>query len=61
MFGAMKVNNVESYAVNARYWVVRVVDGEAWFYDGFNSLNDAKACASECNGLVVNNLDTVNK
>lgn len=37
----VKVNNVPDYAKTRRFWVVKIVDGEYWFYGAFNDVTKA--------------------
>ena len=52
-----KVNNVPQYAHNYRYWVVRAVEGELWFWGAWNDENRANEVAAELlNGAIVVNM-----
>lgn len=48
----MKINNVESYALNKKFIVYRMIDGEAWFYDAWNDTRKAEEQSREINGYV---------
>lgn len=51
------VNNVPQYALTMRYWVVRAVEGEMWFWGAWNDEYTACMAAAELfNGGVVVNL-----
>lgn len=49
------VNNVENYAKEDPYWVVRICEGEAWFYSAWDDEKKAQRAASEIGGVVVEN------
>ena len=49
----MKVNNVADWAKEAKYMTIRIVDGEAWFYDAWNDADKAIAQAVEEGGHVI--------
>ena len=49
----MKVNNVASWAKEKKYMTIRMVDGEAWFYDAWNDADKAIAQAIEEDGHVI--------
>lgn len=53
----IKVNNVAEYAGEDRYWVVRIVDGEAWFYGSWETEKEATKVAKEVGGMVVENTE----
>ena len=47
----IKINNAPDYAHKYRYWVVRKVDKEFWFFGSWNDLNTARAiCKTVGNG-----------
>lgn len=51
------VNNVPNYAHDYRYWVVRAVEGELWFWGAWNDENRANEVAAELfNGAIVVNI-----
>ena len=39
----MNVNNVPSFAYRMDWWIVNMVDGEAWFYDAHHTEAAARA------------------
>ena len=41
----MMINNVPEYAKEYKYWVVRYVDGEAWFWGAYHEGRDAERAA----------------
>lgn len=49
----MKVNNVASWANEKKYMTIRMVDGEAWFYDAWNNVDKAIAQAIEEGAYVI--------
>ena len=52
----MHVNNVPEYAHHHRYWVVRAVNGELWFYGAWDDEDRANEVAAELpNGALVFN------
>ena len=51
----IKVNNVAEYAGDDRFWVVRIVDGEAWFFGSYDNPFKAEQAAHEIGGIVVEN------
>ena len=51
----IKVNNVAEYAGECRWWAIRIVDGEAWFYGAFDTEKEATKAAKEIGGMVVEN------
>lgn len=54
----MKVNNVAPWAREKKYMTIRVVDGEAWFYDAWSDEAKAIMQAVEVGGHVIP-VDTV--
>lgn len=53
----MKVNNLNDWARESKYIVVRIVDGAAWFYDALEDFDRAAKQAIEVGGLVVMRCD----
>ena len=53
----MKVNNMNDWARESKYIVVRIVDGAAWFYDAWEDFDKAAKQAIEVGGLVVMRCD----
>lgn len=54
----LHVNNVPIYAYNTDYpcWVIRLTDGELWFYGAYNDNESAKNAAEAIkNGFVIDN------
>ena len=52
----VKVNNLEEYAFNHNYIVVRLVNGEFWFYGAYDTEERANEVAIEIgNGGVFRN------
>ena len=49
----MKVNNVSENAKKYPWMVVRVCEGEYWYYGSWNSFDKAAAQAAEVGGCVV--------
>lgn len=49
----MKVNNVASWAREKKFMTIRMVDGEAWFYDAWSDEAKAIAQAVEVGGHVI--------
>ena len=49
----VKVNNVSKWASGKKYMVIRIVNGEAWFYDAWDDYGKALVQASEEGGQVV--------
>lgn len=46
------INNMPAYAVNYRFIVYRVVDGEKWFYGAYNDYMRAHEVAAMIDGYV---------
>jgi len=56
MLYKVEIKNYSDYADNYQYIVVRLVDGEFWFYGAFDKLDFAKKVALELgNGAVLEN------
>lgn len=55
MSAKVDVHNVPQYAKTHDFWVVRLVDGELWFYGAWNDTKEAERVAREVHGLVVQN------
>jgi hypothetical protein len=52
----VKVNNVSDYAKTKRFWVIREVDGEYWFYSAFDDVTKAfNSCKELSNGTLIEN------
>lgn len=51
----MTINNLPTYANNYKYIVVRLVDGEYWFYSAYNNGRLAEKVAFEINGEIIYN------
>ena len=49
----MKVNNMKAFARDREYTVIRMVDGEAWFYDAWDDADKAIRQAIEVDGHVI--------
>ena len=49
----MKVNNMKGYARDRKYTVIRMVDGEAWFYGAWDDADKAIRQAIEEGGHVI--------
>ena len=49
----VKVYNVPDGYEEYDYLVVRLCDGELWYYAGFNGLNRAIVCSDEINGIIL--------
>ena len=49
----MRVNNMGKHAKEYKYIVVRMVDGDAWYYGGWKNFDNAMLQAIEVNGIVV--------
>ena len=49
----MKVNNVSENAHNYPWMVIRLVDGEWWYYGVWSDVNKAAQVAAEEGGAVV--------
>ena len=50
------VNNVCDYAKSMRFWVVREVDSEYWFYGAYDDVTKAFKCAKDIdNALLIEN------
>ena len=46
------INNLPTYAVNYRFIVYCVVDGEKWFYGAYNDAQRAREVAAMVEGYV---------
>lgn len=54
----VKVNNVSDYAKTKRFWVIRKVDGEYWFYGAFDNVTMAfNSCRELDNGTLIENTE----
>ena len=51
----IKVYNVAEYAGDDHFWVVRIYDGEAWFFGSYDNPFKAEQVAHEIGGIVVEN------
>lgn len=49
----MKVNNVSENAHNYPWMVIRLVDGEWWYYGAWNDVKKAAQAAADVGGAVV--------
>ena len=49
----IKVNNVSENAHNYPWMVIRLVDGDWWYYGVWNNVNTAAQVAAEVRGAVV--------
>ena len=47
------VNNIPNYARNKKYFVVREVDGELWFYSAYNDYSVAYSMTVAYDGFMV--------
>ena len=48
----MKIHNMPIYAWKYQYIVYRSIDGDAWFYGAFDSVNEASQVAAEVHGYI---------
>ena len=48
----MKIHNMPIYAWKYTYIVYRSIDGDAWFYGAFDSVNEASQAAAEVHGYI---------
>lgn len=54
----IKVNNVPDYAKTKRFWVIRKVDDEYWFYGAFDDVTKAfNSCRELDNGTLIENTE----
>lgn len=52
-----KINNLPDYAKNMEFIVVREVEGEYWFYGGYDrNAEKAYRVANQIDGIVVHNI-----
>ena len=49
------INNLPAYASNYEYMVVRLIDGEYWFYGAYSNGRRAESVAFEIGGEVIHN------
>jgi len=49
------VRNVPTYAARRRWWVVREVEGDLWFYGAYDTAERAREVADMVDGLPVEN------
>ena len=49
----MKINNVNAQAHQYEWMVIRMVNGEFWYYGSWRSVYKAAAQAIEVNGIVI--------
>ena len=47
------INNLPAHYADYAFLIVRIVDGEFWFYGADNDFNRAMAVANENDGIVV--------
>jgi hypothetical protein len=50
---SLKINNLPDYAILYKYWVVRYVEGEYWFWGAYDDVSRAGQAALEINGIVI--------
>jgi hypothetical protein len=56
----LNVNNVSKYAKSKRFWVVREVDEEYWFYGAFDDVTEAfKSAKAIENALLIENTELI--
>ena len=53
----MNINNMPSYANEYAYIVACECDNEYWFYGAYNDKGQAEQVATDCEGVVFNNLE----
>lgn len=52
------VNNVPDYAMSKRFWVIREVYDEYWFFGAFNDVTKAfNSCKELSNGTLIENTE----
>lgn len=49
----MKINNMPEQAKEKKVMVVRIVNGEAWFYGAWDDMAKAAKAAAEVGGMVI--------
>ena len=49
----MKINNMPEQAKEKKVIVVRIVNGEAWFYGAWDDRDKAAKAAAEVGGMVI--------
>ena len=49
----LKINNLPDYAILYKYWVVRYIEGEYWFWGAYDDVSRAGQAALEINGIVI--------
>lgn len=56
----LNVNNVPKYAKSKRFWVIREVDEEHWFYGAFDDVTEAfKSAKAVENALLIENTELI--
>lgn len=56
----LNVNNVPKYAKSRRFWVIREVGEEHWFYGAFDDVTRAFKSAKEVeNALLIENTELI--
>lgn len=54
----VEVNNVPDYAMSKRFWVIREVYDEYWFFGAFNDVTKAfNSCKELSNGTLIENTE----
>lgn len=54
----VEVNNVPDYAMAKRFWVIREVYDEYWFFGAFNDVTKAyNSCKELSNGTLIENTE----
>ena len=57
----MIVKNMSTFARHRSYLVIRIVDGEAWFYDAWNDVEKAIKQAVEVGGMVIPSIAAISE
>lgn len=47
------INNLPEYAKDMEFIVATIVDGEFWFYGGYDSIDKAYDVADEIDGVII--------
>lgn len=56
----LNVNNAPKYAKSRRFWVIREVGEEHWFYGAFDDVTEAFKSAKEVeNALLIENTELI--
>lgn len=51
----MKINNIPRYSIDYKFFVVREIDDEYWFYGAYDNRNRANDVAMQIDGIVIEN------